>query len=315
MHEDNAALELLDLSPSQLESEVPEARSASAALDSREKARAKTHGLIDKLGFVGPLCLAAPTAQDALKCAARLAPLWSSESFSVRNEGDLTIVRMAVDLQDHEAIARSVEMAELWLELVDRVRGISTYPQAVYLPAHSSEEREALRARFSCVVHFDRPVAAILFSRRDLEQANSAHDPLLFQLLTRFAEEKLAIVDDQRTIAERVHGALRALDDVSFASAERVAQSLGLHVRTLHRKLQREGTSYRQVVAEFRMQRCEAQLGSRSSAKNIAYSLGFSSPASFHRAFKRWTGRTVGEYRQSKRGAHELALATRGALS
>ena len=309
MHEDHDALELLDLSPSPAQSSPRAAPSGSEPRDSRERVRARTHGLLDKLGFVAPLCLAAPTSHDALKCAARLAQLWSSAAFSLRNEADLVIVRMPVDPQNHGEIALGVEMAELWLELVERVRGISTYPQAVYLPAHSCEERDALRGRFSCVLHFDRPVAAILFSRTDLEQANAAHDPALYELLTRFAEEKLAILDDQRTTAQRVHSALRALDDVSFASAEGVAHSLGLHVRTLHRKLQREGTSYRQVVAEFRMQRCEAQLGSRSSAKNIAYALGFSSPASFHRAFKRWTGRTVGEYRQGKTRAPAMAVA------
>jgi AraC-like DNA-binding protein len=313
MHDNDAALELFAPSLSTQECSAEQAQSGVAPLEIAAQARGRAQGLVDTLGFVAPLCLAAPSAHEALKCAARLGELWSDAGFSVRGEGELVIVRMPVDVQNPAELAKALGMTQLWLELVERVRGISTYPQAVYFPAQSSEQRDALRASFSCVVHFDRPVAALMFSRADLEQANDAHDPHLFRLLSQFAEDKLVSLDAQRTMVERVHTALRALDDVSDASAEGVAHGLGLHVRTLHRKLQREGTSYRHVVAEFRMQRCEAQLGSHSSAKNIAYALGFANPASFHRAFKRWTGRTVGEYRQGKTRGFEPAA--RGAVS
>jgi AraC-like DNA-binding protein len=105
--------------------------------------------------------------------------------------------------------------------------------------------------------------------------------------------------------------ALRRLDDVAEASAEQLAKSLGLGVRTLHRRLRSEGQTYRDVLDAFRKQRCMVQLAQGSlSTKQVALELGFADPAGFHRAFKRWTGCTVGEWqRRNVRGAaHLLSL-------
>ena len=36
---------------------------------------------------------------------------------------------------------------------------------------------------------------------------------------------------------------------------------------------------------------------SRSAVDEIAYQLGFAEPSAFHRAFRKWTGSSPGEYR------------------
>jgi AraC-like DNA-binding protein len=284
------------------------ARKEATACESAGRApgseRTKPRDFVDRLGFLAPLCLAARHASEALSCAARFSRLWSERSFSLEHDGELSIVRMPLSPVDGESeFDAAASMPALWLELIERVRGSSTAPRALYLPRVRGEPCESLCARFSCAVQLDRTCVALVLERKDLEARNPAHDPGLYKLLTQFAEDRLCELHERESTALGVQRILRAFDHAAEASAERVALLLGLGVRTLHRRLRAEGTSYRRVVAEFRMQRCEAQIGRSSSAKNIAYALGFASPASFHRAFKRWTGCTVGEYRRQQQAA------------
>jgi AraC-like DNA-binding protein len=69
-------------------------------------------------------------------------------------------------------------------------------------------------------------------------------------------------------------------------------------VRNLQLKLKEEGTSFRILLDEVRKQIAIGYLkdGSESICE-IALLLGFADQSAFHHAFKRWTGKTPGEYR------------------
>jgi AraC-like DNA-binding protein len=63
--------------------------------------------------------------------------------------------------------------------------------------------------------------------------------------------------------------------------------------------LQEEGTSFQQVIDEVRREVAVTHMrGRRATIDEIAFLLGFEKPSSFHRAFKRWTGVTPGEFRR-----------------
>ena len=77
-----------------------------------------------------------------------------------------------------------------------------------------------------------------------------------------------------------------------------VARSLATSERSLQRRLQEEGTSFREVVDDARKQLAVGYLGDRRLAvSEVAYLLGYSEAGAFVRAFKRWTGKTPGEMR------------------
>jgi AraC-like DNA-binding protein len=81
-------------------------------------------------------------------------------------------------------------------------------------------------------------------------------------------------------------------------TGEDAAQALHLSVRTLHRRLAAEGTSLQSVKDQLRRDLAIQRLtGSQDAIAAIAAQLGFDGPASFHRAFKAWTGSTPGMYR------------------
>ena len=65
-------------------------------------------------------------------------------------------------------------------------------------------------------------------------------------------------------------------------------------------KLQKEKTTFRQVLDEVRKEIAVAYLkDAEASICEIAPLLGFADQSAFKNAFKKWTGRTPGEYRKS----------------
>ncbi len=83
-------------------------------------------------------------------------------------------------------------------------------------------------------------------------------------------------------------------------SLAELALLCGISVRQLTRgfKVSR-GVSIGQYVAESRIAHARRMLGTGRSIKATAYELGFASPSSFCYAFRRATGQTPGEYRDS----------------
>ncbi len=79
-----------------------------------------------------------------------------------------------------------------------------------------------------------------------------------------------------------------------------VAQALHFSVRTLCRRLEGEGTSFRLIKDALRRDIAVQRLTQTSrSVAAIAFELGFEDATAFHRAFKQWTGSTPGTYRRS----------------
>jgi AraC-like DNA-binding protein len=83
---------------------------------------------------------------------------------------------------------------------------------------------------------------------------------------------------------------------------EFVAEQMGMNVRTLHRKLADEETSYQLILDDLRAELARKYLQqSALSVEEIARRLGFTESRSFIRYFKGYTGTTPGEFRQSTR--------------
>jgi AraC-like DNA-binding protein len=70
--------------------------------------------------------------------------------------------------------------------------------------------------------------------------------------------------------------------------------------RTLHRRLEAAGCSFRDLVESTRQARAETFLRNPDiSLAEIAFMLGYSEQSTFHNAFKRWTGKTPNEFRSA----------------
>ncbi|MGS1105723.1 helix-turn-helix domain-containing protein [Achromobacter anxifer] len=129
------------------------------------------------------------------------------------------------------------------------------------------------------------------------------------------------LADDSRKITQALQSTIDTaglligrISDQEDINLKSVAREIGMSPRTLQRRLKCSGVDFEDLRDETR--RSEAlrliRLG-RYSATEIAYMVGYSDPAHFTRAFKRWTGRTPSHFRANHFGA-EWQARTRQVL-
>lgn len=79
-------------------------------------------------------------------------------------------------------------------------------------------------------------------------------------------------------------------------SQKELASQLNMSTRTLHRYLEREGTSFRALAGRIQHDIACERLASGMSANEVAYSLGFADPSNFSHAFRMLAGYSPGQH-------------------
>jgi AraC-like DNA-binding protein len=122
--------------------------------------------------------------------------------------------------------------------------------------------------------------------------AGGAFLSLLGEVAKAFESQAARSVAPPRTSVFRseVERRLEPLLASGEVGIERLARDLGYSRQTLYRRLKAEGVTYEQVLDGLRRRLALRFMGEGLPVKDAAYRLGFSDPAAFSRAFKRWTG-------------------------
>lgn len=146
-------------------------------------------------------------------------------------------------------------------------------------------------------VFFHQPQAALVMDAEVMQLPIRRSKPELDEFMLRAPEDWVFANPREPRLALRLRDYLAERLPLP-ATAESAAEAMGISVRTLHRRLADEGTSFQRVKDEFRRDRA-VQLLTKSQApiNRISEQLGFDSAASFHRAFRGWTGDTPGAFR------------------
>ena len=123
-------------------------------------------------------------------------------------------------------------------------------------------------------------------------------DPVLRTFLEGQADAILANMPARTGVAVDVRRALASRIGADGTRMSAIARHLGISERTLQRRLADDGVSYQELVEEVRRAAAGRYLDESALAiGEIAYLLGYSEPAAFHRAFKRWYGTTPEQFR------------------
>lgn len=155
----------------------------------------------------------------------------------------------------------------------------------------------------TATVRFGQPFCACVFDASYLGIELLDADPKLHALITRHAEGLLAELPKAESFTQKVRERLMKELGGGNPTVGHIAELLATSSRTLMRRLEDEGTSFKELLDDLRRRLALRYVGASDlELSEIAFLLGFSQSAAFHRAFKRWSDQTPGEYRRSKRG-------------
>jgi AraC-like DNA-binding protein len=169
----------------------------------------------------------------------------------------------------------------------------SVRPVAVSFSGSPMATLEEYERVLDCRPGFDSESTEFTFSRDGWEAPILGHDPVLSGVLRSYAAILLARTprdkDLEASLIFEIQSSLRG----RAPRIDLVARRLGMSVRSLQRRLAERGIHFGELVDRIRRDAAARYLEeSDLSISEVAYELGYSGPAAFHRAFKRWTGAT-----------------------
>jgi AraC-like DNA-binding protein len=152
------------------------------------------------------------------------------------------------------------------------------------------------------VLRFDAAFNGFVFDKNYLSLPVRSADPSLHALIRQHADALLAELPSVQNITAQVRELITKELAGGNPSVTNIARQMPMGARTLGRRLGSEGTTFKDLLDDLRRRLALGYVsGSSLPLSEIAFLLGFSQTAAFHRAFKRWTGQTPLEYRRLHR--------------
>lgn len=189
-----------------------------------------------------------------------------------------------------------------WLALLGSVAGAPLYPRRVLIEYPAPVDLSPYEAAFGCPVEFGAAENALSLDAATLALPGPDHCPATWRQLLALSAAEHERLTRTRGLTERVVEVMGPLLRHGEPTLEQIASRLRLPPWTLRRKLADEGTQYRALLNLTRRDLALAYIrDTEASFGEIAYLLGFASPAAFQRAFKRWTEQTPGDWRRHSR--------------
>jgi AraC-like DNA-binding protein len=193
----------------------------------------------------------------------------------------------------HEVLLMLVHGVACWLvgRRIPILRAQFGYSQ----PAYSAE----YRLMYSSDLRFDAPHTAITFAADYLDLPIVQNERSVKDFLRTAPERILVKYKNGSSLSARIRRRLRQLLPGEVPDFDTLAGELNMTTATMRRRLHEEGASYQEIKDQLRRDLAIGYLShSDRSVMDIALELGFSERSAFHRAFRKWTGASPGEFRR-----------------
>jgi AraC-like DNA-binding protein len=261
---------------------------------------------IAEVSIVGLIGQAAATPMEAFRQLNRYVRL----IVETDNEGDGDRFRMQsrfgglwmVDTRRHaETFPELTETAFAQFVSTPRRLGLKAPLKAVHVTHADPGYREEYERIFGAPITFGAEWNALqvdpAWAPRDLARLPK----YVFGVLSERADALLDELQTSKTVRGRVESLLMPILHAGEANMDTIAGKMALSRQTLFRKLKAEGVTFEKVLDELRQRLALDYLSARKvSVNETAYLVGFSDPAAFSRAFKRWTGTSPRAMREQR---------------
>jgi len=250
-------------------------------------------------GPIGIAAVCAPSLRDSLAVMTRFSQV-RSPHFRLRAHLGTAEVRLVPE----DRVALTAEEQRPLLDIVmlstqamlEAILGRPVQEARFELPYAPHDYTSRYADWFHGSVHFGCREPAIVFPSRWLSVQSPLADPVMFDAAMQSLIARERLLYDDRLLVARVEQLL--LKRGARLSLRSAAALLGVSSRTLTRRLGGEGTSFQTLLDESRKARAVLLLNDPAlTVAEVAYTLGYEDAANFGRAFRRWFGKSPGQYR------------------
>lgn len=261
-------------------------------------------------GFVGPLHI-------AMRNSATLGAAFQYCSDNVHAYSECT----AFTLIDNAASHRWILRVDIWSSrqmdrrqviehalltnhlLVLSLSGGKVRPLEIWFTHDPISELSTYARYFSVSLRFSQPLNAVVLDTVHKTFPIAGRDDEVYRLATSFIARNLGRPEEG--VHERVRRVLLQRSDIRSISAAEVARSLGMHPRTLQRRLREEGLNFNGVRDQICREMAWHYLcHTRLPVARVAGMLGYREVSAFSYRCRKWFASPPGEFRRSlQRGA------------
>jgi AraC-like DNA-binding protein len=261
---------------------------------------------ITQLSIVGLMGQASSSAADAFAQVGRFTRLAVDVALEDGAEGQRLLLKRVggrlwlVDMRkDPNTFPELTESAFARMATgARRFGGGAFLKEAHFTHAEPSYRSEYDRIFGIPLVFSSRWNAFLLTGDEWMRQPTPSASPYMLEVLKERAEGLLEDMDAAATMRGRVERLLISSLHAGGGTMAVTAAKLGISRATLARRLKAEETTFERVLDDLRRRLAvDYLMQRRMPVGETAALLGFSEPAAFSRAFRRWTGRTPRGYR------------------
>lgn len=245
--------------------------------------------------FYAALCSA--NGLDGLKRFAAYKKIIGPLNIDVaENERDEVVVSMSPTIPGQK-LPRMLLLNEqlLMVSLVRVGTGQELTPIRVQGPYEYSEAINTYLGTTPCLAANNE----LAFEKQQLNRPFITQNNIMLEYLEPELKKRLSALEDDHSFVGAVQKTLYSAIPADHYSIHEVARSLGLSVRSLQRMLNDNGLTYKGLVSQVQQTLAENYIREGNlPTDDISILIGYQNTVSFLRAFKKWTGKTVVQYRE-----------------
>lgn len=257
-----------------------------------------------KVGSFAMLCrtlVNCKTLKSALVCMMRFFNLLLDDYHcSIKSEGQYSQIVIKEQSQHpqpcifgHETLLIMQHGIACWLvgrRIPILIAGFA-YPEPTY-----SEEYHLM---YSPELHFDEASTTLTFDSQYLDLPVIQNERTVHAFIRAAPANIVLKYKNNSSFSATIRKMLRAMPSHEWPDFDTFASKLNMTRSTLRRRLEEEGQPFQMIKDQLRRDLAIHALShTTQSVMEIAIALGFAEPSAFHRAFKKWTNATPGEFRQ-----------------
>lgn len=242
--------------------------------------------------------------EDALERLLRYHSLVSDAfSFSLERQGEHTVVTLLEDRLVPRLPSSQVEQVFSMLVLIlVSLTDAQVKPSSVNFRHRRPPDTYMYENIFGDYLLFGKRHDQIWFVTKSLKLSLPMHDPGLLKTIEQLVDKRLKGLATVTTWTARAERQLiRSLTKGEPPSFDLLAKKLALSGKTLRRLLKSEGTTFKYVLDSVREELAKMLLDqAEMSLYEVALLLGYAEQSTFNHAFRRWTGMSPGDFKNSR---------------